>query len=91
MGSDGGTIGHFNSLQAFMRQVCVDKDYERRALAITQGISVVRIKDLVSLLLFRLFFPLINVHCYFELQYQEVKENEGIPQKTKKKKHGTVT
>ena len=36
MGSDGGTIGHFNSLQAFMRQVCVDKDYERRALATTR-------------------------------------------------------
>ena len=41
-----------------------------------QVISVDRIKDLVSLLLFRLFFPLINGHCYFELQYKEVKEKE---------------
>ena len=62
MGSDGGTIGHFNSLQAFMRQVCVDKDYERRALAITQGISVVRISSsFLLLLLLRLFFLLYMV------------------------------
>ena len=39
-----------------------------------KDISVDRIKDLVSLLLFRLFFPLINGHCYFEFQYKEVKE-----------------
>ena len=42
----------------------------------TQVISVDRIKDLSSLLLFRFFFSLINGHCYFEFQYKEVKENE---------------
>ena len=79
MGSDGGTIGHFNSLQAFMRQPCVWTGIMRGGHWILLGakeISVDRIKDLVSLLLFRLFFPLINGHCYFEFQYKEVKENE---------------